>query len=96
MYLDLFVTLPASLCLVQKTACQEGISTGDVMWVGSEGLCWPRSTRTGFESEIIEYFHYSPARLLLGVWIRSSTDERDRMMDRCSAAVRGWYFGVGS
>lgn len=24
----------------QKPAWQEGVSAGDVMWVGSEGLCW--------------------------------------------------------
>lgn len=47
--------------------------------LGREGLCWPRSPRPGFGSEIIEDFHYSPARLLLGVWLmeRSGVDERD-------------------
>lgn len=47
--------------------------------MGSEGLCWPRSTRSAFGREIMEYFHYSPATLLLGVWMmeRSSVDKRD-------------------
>lgn len=57
-YLDLF----ASLCLRHKPACQEGIGAGDVIGWGAQ----LGSTRSAFGSEIIEYFHYSLARLLLG------------------------------
>lgn len=63
---------------MQKPACQEGIRAGDMVWVWREGLCWPPSTRSGLGSEMIGYFQYSSARLLLGVLMKwSSVDKGD-------------------